>query len=61
MDNQLNFTKITPTTYFDSVQNKNVVVNVTSLSQTNTNPLTTGKPEFTTGSRIITFVGKFIF
>ena len=61
VDNQLNFTKTTPGTYFDSVQNKNVNVNVISLSQTNTNPLTTGKPEFATGARNITVVGKFIF
>jgi hypothetical protein len=61
VDNQLNFTKTTPGTYFDSVQNKNVNVNVISLSQTNTNPLTTGKPEFAIGSRNITVVGKFIF
>jgi hypothetical protein len=60
-DEQLNFTQTTPGTYYDSVQNANVNVNVISLSQKNTNPLTNGKPEFKTGSRIVTAVAKFYF
>jgi hypothetical protein len=51
-DNQLNFTKTT----VDSAGNT-----ITSLSPTNTNTLTTGKPAFTTGSRIVTFAAKFNF
>jgi hypothetical protein len=31
------------------------------LSRTNTNPLTTGKPEFKTGSRFVTLAAKFYF
>lgn len=59
-DEQLNFTQMTPYTMTDT-SGKTVTGNVVSLSQRNTNPLTTGKPQFATGSRIITIVGKFNF
>jgi hypothetical protein len=51
-DNQLNFTKTT---------SDGAGSTITGLSQTNTNAATTGKPAFTTGSRIVTFVAKFNF
>ena len=59
-DEQLNFQQSTPMTVTDTsgtVQN----VQVISLSQTNTNALTTGKPLFKTGSRLITAALKFYF
>ena len=60
VDNQLNFTKNTPYTMVDT-SGKTVTGTIVSLSPTNTNPLTTGKPEFKTGSRIVTIVAKFNF
>lgn len=60
VDNQLNFTQMTPYSMVDT-SGQTVTGNIQSLSQRNTNPLTTGKPEFKTGSRIVTIVAKFNF
>ena len=39
----------------------NCTYNVTSISQTNTNPQLTGKPAFKTGSRQVLFAVKYYF
>lgn len=59
-DEQLNFQKTTPAVYTDTA-GKQVNENIISLSPTNTNPLTTGKPLYKTGSRLITAALKFYF
>lgn len=59
-DEQLNFTQTTPEMFTDTAM-KQQTVQVISLAQRNTNPLTTGKPLYKTGSRLITAALKFYF
>lgn len=60
-DESLSFTKTTSATCPGCVDSKGNPLQVTSLSPTNTNTLTTGKPEFKTGSRFVTLAAKFYF
>jgi hypothetical protein len=60
-DEELNFTKTTNATCLPCATSSGAPIQVQSLSQTNTNTLTTGKPEFKTGSRFVTMAAKFYF
>ncbi len=60
-DEQLNFTRTAPATCAGCVDSQGKPLQVQSLSQTNTNTLTTGKPEYKTGSRFVTLAAKFYF
>jgi hypothetical protein len=60
-DDQLNFISTTNATCAGCTNTDGSPIQVQSLSQTNTNPLTTGKPEFKTGSRFVTMAAKFYF
>jgi hypothetical protein len=60
-DESLNFTKTASASCAGCVDANGNPLQVTSLSPTNTNTLTTGKPEFKTGSRFVTLAAKFYF
>jgi hypothetical protein len=60
-DEQLSFVKTSTATCGGCVDSSGNPLQVQSLSQTNTNTLTTGKPEFKTGSRFVTMAAKFYF
>jgi hypothetical protein len=60
-DEQLNFNLNSSATCAGCVDSKGNPLTVTSISPTNTNPLTTGTPAFKTGSRFVTLAAKFYF
>jgi hypothetical protein len=60
-DETLSFVGTTSATCGGCVDSNGNPLQVTYLSPTNTNPLTTGKPEFKTGSRFVTLAAKFYF
>ena len=61
LDGQLSFVQTSNATCSGCVDSKGNPLQVTSLSQTNTNTQTTGTPEFKTGSRFVTLAAKFYF
>lgn len=61
LDGQLSFVQTSNATCSGCVDSKGNPLTVTSLSQTNTNALTTGTPAFKTGSRFVTLAAKFYF
>ena len=60
-DGQLSFTQLSNATCTGCVDSTGKPLQVTSLSPTNTNALTTGTPQFKTGSRFVTLAAKFYF
>jgi hypothetical protein len=60
-DGQLSFVQNSPATCSGCVDSNGNPLQVTSLSPTNTNKLTTGTPAFKTGSRFVTLAAKFYF
>lgn len=60
-DNQLSFIQTSDATCAGCVNPDGSPIQVQSLSQTNTNAATTGKPAFKTGSRFVTLATKFYF
>jgi hypothetical protein len=60
-DETISFVGTTTATCSGCVDSNGNPLKVTYLSRTNTNPLTTGKPEFKTGSRFVTLAAKFYF
>lgn len=60
-DGQLSFVQTSNVTCSGCVDSSGNPLQVTSLSQTNTNKLTTGTPAFKTGSRFVTLAAKFYF
>lgn len=60
-DESLNFTGTENATCAGCVDSNGQPLTVQYLSPTNTNPQTTGKPAFKTGSRIVTFAAKYYF
>jgi hypothetical protein len=61
LDGQLSFVQTSDATCSGCVDSKGNPLQVTSLSQTNTNAQTTGTPAFKTGSRFVTLAAKFYF
>jgi hypothetical protein len=60
-DNSLSFIQTSNATCSGCVDSSGNPLQVTSLSQTNTNATTTGKPAFKTGARFVTLAAKFYF
>ena len=60
-DESLSFTQVSNATCAGCVDSNGNPLQVTSLSPTNTNTQTTGKPAFKTGSRFVTLAAKFYF
>jgi len=60
-DQQLNFDAVSNQTLVDPTNNKPTSVAVHSISPTNVNTTTTGRPGFTTGQRQLTFAVKYFF
>jgi hypothetical protein len=61
LDGQLSFVKTSNATCSGCVDSNGNPLQVTSLSPTNTNTLTTGTPQLKTGSRFVTLAAKFYF
>lgn len=61
LDGQLSFVQTSNATCSGCVDSNGNPLQVTSLSPTNTNTLTTGTPQLKTGSRFVTLAAKFYF